>query len=219
MSNNNNTVKLKRGSIRSNPPIRKEIEQTLPKFKDPMLQALIALLFLTGARIKEVVGKTYTSDLYTPDDKTIKEKKKLESKNITITNLKVYLKKKNFDFDPDQYPDYVVVKLPNEKRKEGVQYKNIPYSKSDSLNKYINQHLDTLKDEDMVFPITRQKVLYEIKKIEPLWFNHLIRHSRLSELASKGASDQQLTQFAGWSDSRPSKQYVHLNWKNLVNKV
>lgn len=210
---------MTRSSIRSDPPDRRKIEQVINKFESPLYRALITFLFLTGARIKEAVGLTYTSDLYAPDEKSLSEKKALLKKNITITNSKMYLKKKDFDFNPENFPDYVVVTIPNEKHKSGLKYKKIPYPKDDRLAKYINEHLTTLNDDDMVFPLVRQKVLRELKKIEPLWFNHLFRHSRLSELASKGASDQYLTQFAGWEDSRPSKRYVHMRWQDLIEKV
>jgi len=52
-----------------------------------------------------------------------------------------------------------------------------------------------------------------------LGWPHRLRHSRLTELARKGASDQKLTKFAGWADSRPAKFYIHLNWRDLRDVV
>lgn len=54
-----------------------------------------------------------------------------------------------------------------------------------------------------------------------LGFNpHRLRHLRLTHLVTeKNFTEHSLTHFAGWSDPRPSKAYVHLDYRDMARKM
>lgn len=80
----------------------------------------------------------------------------------------------------------------------------------DALKKQMKSN--PTKPSGPIFPFTRQHG-YDLTK-EYLGVNpHQLRHYRITHLASKGFSDQQLKKIAGWSDTRPSSVYSHIKWK------
>ena len=49
------------------------------------------------------------------------------------------------------------------------------------------------------------------------WNPHFLRHLRLTDLATrKKFTDQQLTRWAGWSDSRPARTYIKYRYEELL---
>jgi len=132
------------------------------------------------------------------------------------------------------------------RRKElvNIKYKDIVFEK-DLVNLYITQSktkarniplmesipylkeyltMNKFNSEDRLWdyqPITINKFLNRLaeklgwsKKIHP----HLLRHSRLTELAATKLNEPQLRKFAGWSaDSEMPKVYFHLDDNDLRN--
>jgi hypothetical protein len=47
-----------------------------------------------------------------------------------------------------------------------------------------------------------------MQKLAPTLTPYSLRHHRLTKLALDGATDQQLTDWAGWVDSRAAKNYI-----------
>ncbi len=167
-------------------PERDDIEELVNNITNPRDKALVSLLFLTGARISEVV-------------------KSVRKKDIRIKSL--------------EGRDIVVFNIFTKKRRKAL-FRKIPVPRNDRLLDSVMDYIRDKKENDLLFDFTRQWALYLIKKYERRYWLHLLRHSRLTELASeKDFTDQQLTAFAGWSDSRPSKFYVHLRWKDLARKL
>jgi len=60
----------------------------------------------------------------------------------------------------------------------------------------------------LVFPISRSKVWYELKKINRDCSPHFFRHNRLTRLAEKGASNSVVKDWAGWADARMAGRYI-----------
>lgn len=114
--------------------------------------------------------------------------------------------------------DFIVVKIHTKKRKRGIEIRKVPIRKNDELASYILFYIEDMHEECVLFQFSRQTALNRIKKYDKTLWCHLFRHARLTELAEK-MTDQELTQFAGWTDSRPSKNYIHLKWRNLKDKV
>jgi len=179
-------------TLRAKPPSRQEIEEAIFNVQDIRDKALIATLYLTGGRISEVL-KLYREDL---------SFQKLEER------------------------EYLVVKLQTLKRKKGVEERLIPIPTREPLLQYLIQWLSFVKLGQPVFysyhnpdkPIDRHQAWRIIKKAsEKLWC-HLLRHGRLSELATEMTAFE-LQQFAGWSDVRPALYYVSLDWKQLARKI
>lgn len=55
-----------------------------------------------------------------------------------------------------------------------------------------------------------------IRRIYP----HMLRHTRLTELARKGLGEYQLKSFAGWTpDSRMAARYIHLSGRSHVDAI
>ena len=134
-----------------------------------------------------------------------------------VSEIVKLMKKKDWNFDESE--EYVVVKVFNEKRKVGIKIRNTPIRKNDEFMWFVNDYLKSIKDEnEIMFPFTRQTAWRRLKKYDDRLWPHLFRHSRFTEVATK-LTDQELAQFAGWTDSRPSKNYIHLRWEDIAKKI
>jgi len=99
---------------------------------------------------------------------------------------------------------------------------SIPY-----LREYFNENI--FAPEDKIFGYHEQNITMflnrltiRLKKIHPEWskdlYPHLLRHSRLTELATTQLNEPQLRKFAGWTaDSDMPKIYFHLDDSDLRN--
>jgi len=92
----------------------------------------------------------------------------------------------------------------------------VPYDKESLL---LDELLNFIKDKDMeeaLFPFSRTRG-YQIIKKEAGFNPHWLRHLRLSHLVIyQNFSDQILVKFSGWSDSRPSKNYMDLRVSDIL---
>lgn len=181
-------------TTRLEPPTEKEVYDFIERLDSLRDKALFAILYLTGARISEVVR---------------------------------IMRKKDLDYDTST--DHVVVKLYTEKKRQGIEIGKVPFRKNEPVAHYIREYLQQFSSpDDLIFNISRQAAWYRVKKADSRYFNHLFRHSRLTELAQdrkvdgeykRGMTDYQLKQFARWTDSRPASTYVTLRWQNLIGNV
>ena len=103
-----------------------------------------------------------------------------------------------------------------------------------SLIKWLNNHpesnnpeaplwLNLWNNKDKPFGVSGLKRLLKIASeranIKKSVYPHLLRHSRLTELA-KDLSEQELKMFAGWSpESNMARVYVHLSGKDIDDKL
>lgn len=185
----------KRGNIKGIPCVHKEhgkalseaeIKRVIESISDIQKQALFSVLYLTAGRISEVVNSITPNDI------------KIDNTNKEIWLFKVY----------------------TEKTRGKVGYRNLPFYYEE--NKFF---LDIIKDymdianiqyDTPLFRLSRQyvwKLCYEFFDVNPHW----IRHSRLTSLVEKyNFSDQRLMLWAGWTDNKMPRRYVHLNWRALL---
>lgn len=154
-------------------------------------KALISFLYLTAARISEVVNAIRKYDI---DFETF------EGVDYMIINNVECLKRK--------------------KENAAKRNICIPLEKESDFMKYIEEYLKELKPEDYIFPITRQQAYNIVRTFNDVSFCHFFRHQRLTDMASKyGLNSAELRQYTGWSDDKPAARYVHLNWKDIARKM
>jgi len=91
----------------------------------------------------------------------------------------------------------------------------IPIEFEMDIYKHIETYLNTLQEEDVLFPFTKRRAIQIIN--ETIGFNaHFIRHIRLTHLiTSYDFKEYNLIKFAGWADGRPGKDYIELNIKDM----
>jgi integrase len=186
-----------------------EIAKSIPKlyptnypFKERD-RALFCFLYLTGARVEEVV----------------RGKKKFGVKKKDLEVVKIDGK------------DFLVVSLYTLKnRKHPMRKVPIPIEKEGELVKYVLDYVKNLNSDDYLFPFTKQRawqiirfILRKFKKKSKNKFmnaNHYLRHCRLTHLVTiYDFTDQELVKFAGWSSSAPAVVYSHLRFKDLARKM
>lgn len=114
----------------------------------------------------------------------------------------------------------MVIQLPNRKHKKR-HWKQIPIPLDKriyiKMYKIIREYTHALSREEKLFDIGKRRAQQIITK--EFGINaHLFRHIRLTHLA-QDFTEQELIHYAGWTDSRSAKHYVHFNVKNLMKKL
>lgn len=93
----------------------------------------------------------------------------------------------------------------------------IPVERDRTMLNYFIEYYNTLKDsEEYVFPFGYAwawKLLRKYVGWNPHWFRH-IRITHLYETYEM--TDSQVMLLTGWTDPRPSKDYVHLKWGDVL---
>ena len=158
----------------------------------PWVKAIIAALWLTGARVSELL--------------------RLRRRNVKVVEEEGYivfeiptLKKRR--------RRHAVYETPTRKLFIPI---DAPFM--DELLSYI----EGKAPDELLWPRSRQIVWRRIKEVNPLASPHLFRHDRLQHLADRGASMLQLQAWAGWSDARPAGEYIRLSGqltKPLMDKL
>lgn len=176
--------------------------------EDYQLRTIFYILYLTGARISEVLALR-------KKDITIEEMKGIK---VVIFNM-INLKNKTSKFKKQAIPAIT------------------PEIKW--MLKVILYYINDLEDDKKIFYYTRNNVTTRYRKLPPLHLRatsketgkvidncefkmhpHYLRHCRLTHLEEEhdlGAF--KLTIFAGWSDTKPARTYVHTSWKSLVKAM
>jgi integrase len=175
----------------------------------PLYKALVALLFETGGRISEVLNLRKSN--------FVKQKNYLEIREIPV--LKRYRKIEKIS-DTSKKSGFHWI---TEKRRE---FRSIPIPLSSPLIFYIIEYIQKLKDDEKLFPITRQtafnkirqagKVLDKNLELYPHWF----RAQKASQLASEYGFDVfGLQEFFKWVDSDMARHYASLGAKGLARRM
>ena len=176
-------------------PTIQEVIDVARDIETPRDQALFVLTYLTAGRISELVRKAmpngYRESMHVND---LKEEQ-VNGRKILLINLR------------------------NQKNKEKFR-KNIPIPLDLKENKIlvdmITPFLNELYQDEEIFPINKRRA-YDIINKETNINPHWIRHIRLTHLVTiYGYKEHQLIRYAGWTDSRPAKNYIEMNWKDLV---
>ena len=166
-------------------------------------QCLISLLYLSGRRISELVGRTY---YYTrgPHEGEVDT-----YEGVTLA-----------DFEKDVIRGRDVLRMQCRILKKGrwsTEIKKatatINLRAADPLIKYVEQWLVWLMEhtenwDAPIFNISRQRCWQIITEIEPSINCHWHRHMRLTHL-SETMSVYRLREFAHWQSIEPAVSYVH----------
>ena len=115
----------------------------------------------------------------------------------------------------------LIISIKNLKNR-GRHWKKIPIPLNNKIYiefyKIIKNYTNTLSNDEMLFNIGKRRAQQIISTSFGI-NSHLFRHIRLTHLAEMGLTDQELLKYAGWTDSRPAKHYIHMNWRSLVGKL
>jgi len=178
----------------------KRIEQT----KTVKLRAQVALVYLTGARVGEILQSRYNNKW-----------KGLRKRHISFKWWP--------DKDSGEEIPVITVNTPNQKNKN-KKYKRIsitldvPYIKK--IWVFVKNYINRKSMSQVLFPYTQQWSRELLKKHS--WFpnNHFLRGLRLSHLVMyHGFNEQELVEFAGWKDSRPAHWYISLRQIDMIKAL
>lgn len=188
------------------PPVpRQEILETIRLAKVTHKdRALAAMLFLTGARIQEIVPN-----------------KKRGWRGLTVGQLNIQ------EIDDREF--LVIDSLPTQKKRKGKKIFRtvaIPFDKDYGFIELIDTYLDVLKgtgellQSQVLFPFTRQKAWQMIKKFNSEWYCHWFRHQRSTDLViTHGLTGTDLKEWHSWADSKQTDVYVHLDWQQIARRM
>ena len=170
-----------------------EIAESIDDIK---IRALFCILYLTAGRIREVIPN---------------RKKNFPS-----------IKKEDFSYSYKDDRKYISIDIRNEKHKSRKRKEiPLPMDKEENIRlwKLIKEYLDTLKLNEELFTFSYQ---YAYKRLKPYIDGnpHWLRHIRLTHLITVYNFNENLLQrYAGWTDTRPSKNYAELNIGDLLDKL
>ena len=174
-----------------------------------MMKCFVAVLFETGGRVSEVLSLR-KRDFADRGDYL----------EVRLPVLKRYVK-------VDEVPD---PGKPSGRRwvTESIrdEFRTIPILKESPLLPYIEAYLRTLRDDDLLFPFTRQTAFNRLRRIGkqvdgnlelyPHWF----RAQKASQLASEyGFSVYDLKEFFRWTNLSTPEMYASLGAKGLAMKM
>lgn len=167
--------------------------------RDHQWRLLIALMYITGGRISEVLKlkkgniqpHEKKKDYYVVTLRTLKRRKKMY-RNVLL------------NIDRDKW----VLDLLNSYFKE--------YPTNFLFSFYFNR-----KTEDgKIRLLSRQYGYFMVKRMTAGLNPHYFRHARATNLVKQfGFNDQELTFYMGWANSAMASVYVHLNLDVLTKKL
>ena len=74
---------------------------------------------------------------------------------------------------------------------------------------YILDYVKVIEDQTLLFNgMTRQRALYYLKKVNPQAWFHLFRESLATEMAERGATEEQLMHWFDWDRVDTAHEYV-----------
>jgi site-specific recombinase XerD len=172
---------------------------TLPNYPYKIRdRALFCLLYLTGARIGEVVKRLRKKDF---------EQVKLKDKNFFVISL--------FTEKNKRHP---IRRIPINIEKENELMKYV----LDYLNLLKDEDILFLFTIQRAWQIV-SRILIKYKKVSRNKFlnaNHFLRHCRLTHLViNYDFNDQDLVKYCGWTNSIPATTYSHLRFKDIARKM
>lgn len=170
-------------------PTKEEVMEKIKATKYLMWKALFALVYLTGARIGEILKVT------TPEDFKMIER---DGKKILLVTL---YNEKNRKRKIKKIPIYPITE--NER----------------ILTNYIIEFVNTFGEKEKpLWNISHQrayKIFLKYLNMNP----HFLRHLRLTHLVTDfNFNEHELKMFAGWSDTRPASAYIELRWTDILKK-
>lgn len=204
-----------------------QVYDKISSFNNPRDRALFIITYLCAARIEEIVRnvpitygkkrvilihKNRTSKKYVIDYK----KKKLHENKPSIRKDDIGIEK----IQGKEVLIFRIRNLKNKRPKENIKLIPLPLKDEMSLKfkKIIDIYLAGLEEGEELFPIGKRRAEQIISKAG--YNPHFLRKLRLTHLVRYyNFSDQKLKVFAGWSDSRPSKDYIKIGLNDLINSM
>ena len=167
---------------------QEEVQEMLDKARVNWVKALIAMLYIYGCRVNEAL----------------------------------HMRRRDFSIVDGQLHANIPVSKKG-KQQQGAFDKSrhiLRVSLEAPFMKYLTDYLATIVEPDeYVWQIggtwksASTTAWREIKALNPKCTPHIFRHTRLTKLALKGASALALQDWAGWKDTRPAQNYLHLSGK------
>lgn len=164
-------------------------------------KALAAFIYLTGARISEILGhkKTFT-----------------DGRTLIIEPLK----KENVELIAEE--DLMIIhNVPCLKQRDRLPRRNIPIIITQELEflRLFMPYYNILQEGQPLFNITRQRA-WQIVNKELNIYNHFLIHERCTHLVTiKNFTDIDLMRFRGWKNTTAAAVYTHLNYKDIAAKM
>ena len=114
----------------------------------------------------------------------------------------------------------LLITMPNLKNRVRKQKQlPIPLDKEGELVAMLQEYLDLLSDENILFPFCSRTAREKMKSIVGFDIRYM-RHVRATHLVTMyDFNEQLLVRFMGWTDSRPAKYYMELRWVDFLSKM
>jgi integrase len=188
------------------------------------LRSLVALLYITGCRISELVRyeKLWFEKEEYIDEITGKKRKRVLWKTRKVIERLPSIKRNQLRYESRGEDLFLVITVRNLKNRKNHE-KTIPFAVARPINqeflKIIDAYTETIESDDEMFPYTRPQIEYRLKKELP--FNiHYIRDIRATHLyVLCNLKEEELKRNMGWSDLRMADRYVALRWEDFAYKT
>jgi len=207
-----------------------EIVKLSRGYTNPRDACLFILGYITAGRIAELVryqkiryGKKIVEFRKEGSSNILKKKVQDTKKKTLIGNRQESIKKEDLQETTIKGKPLLKINIRNLKNKQyGENRKIIPFPLDNPLAeemfKVIQIYVGSLEDDEELFKFNERRAEQIIAKagMHP----HFLRKLRLTHLVRYyNFSDQKLKTFAGWTDSRPSKHYIKINWQDLLDSM
>ena len=167
-----------------------EMQLKIQEAIDPSIKILAKALYYTGARIGELIQ--------------IQKRHVWEETNFV--KVKLLTEKNRFNTER-------IIPIPKQAEPEGAALLLSLIQNKEDNNLLFNSPPGILKSSWM--RVIRRDFNYEYD-VAP----HYFRHCRLTHMVTRFNYDShQLVKYAGWTDERPAKHYVHLRTEDLELKM
>jgi len=173
---------------------------------DARSQALVALLFLTGARVSEICQYKKT---------TFVNGKKIIIKKNSIRKDQFYKEK------DEKGNDWIIIRgVRVLKRREEV-YRRIPISlkHNEEIWNFVRNYLNQLEYDAPLFKFSRQYA-YHIVRYATGLFPHALRDIRVPDLTkTEGWRDSDRVKFIGWKSRNMLEHYDSIDVSDLMERI
>ena len=196
------------------------------QYDNPRDMALFVILYFTAGRVEEVVryqkikwGKKKVLGIKEGEKPKVITIQDFKQKN-KMGEIQLSIQKKDIRLVKIKGIPCALFKLRNLKNrnpKEKIKFLPVKLNNPTSIKlwRIIDVYLSSLQDYEELFPFGIRNAERILNQAE--WNPHSLRAVRLTHLVRyENYTDQKLKVYAGWTDSRPSKNYIKLNYEDLV---